>query len=101
MSRVILVLAHYFGSSNGVDIIELDSSITTKQQAWDEAMKHKGRETNTFNDVRAKVIEIDDREALRVKPRKLTWKERFTGRIDPAVTNPSLPTKSLNHDAQI
>ncbi|WP_313318076.1 hypothetical protein [Pseudomonas sp.] len=76
MSRFIAVVHGWHVESKGFDIHELTAS--TAQGADDEACLLAARREATFDRTAYVVVEIDDREHL---PRRLTWRERLTGRI--------------------
>ncbi|MFF7859747.1 hypothetical protein [Pseudomonas monteilii] len=76
MSRFIAVIHGWHVDSNGFDVIEL--AATDKKSADDEACLLAARRRDTFDCTAYVAVEIDDREHL---PRRLTWRERLTGRI--------------------
>ncbi|MBF8746843.1 hypothetical protein [Pseudomonas monteilii] len=76
MSRFIAVVHGWHVESKGFDIHELTAS--TAQGADDEACLLAARRDAAFDRTAYVVVEIDDREHL---PRRLTWRERLTGRI--------------------
>lgn len=78
MARYIAVLHGWFVNSNGFDVHELKS--TDREMAYDEAVLLKHKRESTFNKCAFTVVEIADNERL---PRKLTLRERLTGRTNP------------------
>lgn len=76
MSRFIAVVHGWHVESKGFDIHELTAS--TAQVADDEACLLAARRDAAFDRTAYVVVEVDDREHL---PRRLTWRERLTGRI--------------------
>ncbi|MDD2056559.1 hypothetical protein NPS58_03750 [Pseudomonas putida] len=76
MSRFIAVVHGWHVSSKGFDVHELNA--TTQQTADDEACLLAARRDAAFDRTAYVVVEVDDREHL---PRRLTWRERLTGKI--------------------
>lgn len=76
MSRFIAVIHGWHVDSNGFDVHQL--SATDKKAADDETCLLGARRNPVFDRSAYVVVEVDDREHL---PRKLTWRERFTGRL--------------------
>ncbi|WP_410480734.1 hypothetical protein ACJ70E_16115 [Pseudomonas plecoglossicida] len=76
MSRFIAVVHGWHVESKGFDVRELTAS--TAQGADDEACLLAARRDAAFDRTAYVVVEVDDREHL---PRRLTWRERLTGRI--------------------
>ncbi|WP_336202951.1 hypothetical protein [Pseudomonas guariconensis] len=76
MSRFIAVVHGWHVESKGFDVHEL--AARTAQSADNEACLLAARRDATFDRTAYVVVELDDREHL---PRRLTLRERFTGRI--------------------
>lgn len=77
MSRFVGVVHGWHVDSKGFDVHQLKA--TTKDQAEDEALLLAARRDATFDRTACVVVEIDDREHF---PRKLTWRERITGKLE-------------------
>ena len=77
MSRFIAVIHGWHVESNGFNVHDL--AATDQKAADDEALLLAARRRDTFDRTAYVAIEIDDREHL---PRRLTWRERLTGRIE-------------------
>jgi endonuclease/exonuclease/phosphatase family metal-dependent hydrolase len=95
MSRFIAIFSQCFGLPGGTIIRELGADVTTRQEAWAYAEREAYRRTDDFNTVTPYILEIGDKETTHFAPRKLTWKERFTGRIDPTITE-SVPVEKID-----
>lgn len=78
MPRYIAVIHGWFVDSNGFDIHELNSS--NREDAYNEAVLLKHARERTFDKCALTVVEITDNEKL---SRKLTLRERLTGRTNP------------------
>ncbi|HBE6752515.1 TPA: hypothetical protein KML76_002980 [Escherichia coli] len=78
MARFIAVIHGWHVSSNGFDVHELKA--TDKESAHNEATLLKHQRVSTFDTCAFTVIEIADHERL---SRKLTLRERLTGRTHP------------------
>lgn len=78
MARYIAVIHGWHVSSNGFDVHELCA--TDKEAAYDEAVLLKHERERTFDKCAFTVVEIADHERL---SRKLTLRERLTGRTNP------------------
>ncbi|VVM36894.1 MULTISPECIES: hypothetical protein [Pseudomonas] len=76
MSRFIAVVHGWHVESKGFDVHDLTAS--TAQAADDEACLIAARRDAAFDRTAYVVVEVDNREHL---PRRLTWRERLTGRI--------------------
>ncbi|KJK14851.1 MULTISPECIES: hypothetical protein [Pseudomonas] len=76
MSRYIAVIHGWHVESKGFDVHELVAG--TPQAADDEACLLAARRDAAFDRTAYVVVEVDDREHL---PRRLTWRERLTGKI--------------------
>lgn len=76
MSRFIAVVHGWHVESKGFDVHELGAR--TPQDADDEACLLAARRDKAFDRTAYVVVEMDDSEHL---PRRLTWRERLTGRI--------------------
>lgn len=76
MARYIAVIHGWFVTSNGFTVRELDA--TSRDQAEKEAAQLRYNRENAFDKCAHLVIEIEDAETL---PRKLTLRERLTGRL--------------------
>ncbi len=77
MSRFIAVIHGWHVDSNGFNLHELKA--TTPKEADDEACLLAARRDAVFDRTAYVVVEVNDREHL---PRRLTWRERLTGRIE-------------------
>lgn len=78
MPRFIAVVHGWFISSNGFNVHALKA--TDKAEAHKEATLLSHQRDSTFDKCAFVVIEIDEIERLKGS-RKLTWRERLTGRI--------------------
>lgn len=78
MPRYIAVVHGWFIDSNGFDVHELNS--ITLESARDEAVLLKHKRASTFDECACVVVEIAEHERL---SRKLTLRERLTGRTNP------------------
>jgi hypothetical protein len=78
MSRFIAVIHGWHVSSNGFNVHELDA--TTKQEAAEKAAYLTTKRQSTFDNCAYVVVEIKPEETIK-RPRKLTWRERLTGRV--------------------
>ena len=76
MSRFIAVIHGWHIESKGFNVHELTAK--TQQTAEDEACLLAARRDAVFDRTAFVVVEIDDREHL---PRRPTWRERLTGKI--------------------
>ena len=76
MSRFIAVIHGWHVESKGFDVHEL--AARAQQAADDEACLLAARRDAAFDRTAYVVVEVDDSEHL---PRRLTWRERLTGRI--------------------
>jgi hypothetical protein len=96
MSRFLIIQHQYFGqgSDRGIEITELGSDVATLEDADKQAMIDKGHLSYSGYEVASIVLQIGEKETTRFAPRKLTWKERWTGRIDPTITE-SIPVEPL------
>lgn len=92
MNRFILVYQQYFGRGNGIRVVELGADVTSSKQAMEQLYIAKGHLSYDGYEVEGTVLEIGAKETTHFAPRKLTWKERFTGRIDPSITE-SIPAE--------
>jgi hypothetical protein len=75
MSRFIAVFHEWHVDSRGFDTVAL-SALDRLQAEMEAALLHRERRGFYSNDFT--LVEIDDREHL---PRRLTWRERLTGKI--------------------
>lgn len=75
MSRFIAVFHEWHVHSRGFETVAL-SALDRLQAEMEAALLHRERRGFYSNDFT--LVEIDDREHL---PRRLTWRERLTGRI--------------------
>jgi len=75
MSRFIAVFHEWHIDSRGFDTIQL-AALDLRQAEMEAALIHRERRGFYSNDFT--LVEIDDREHL---PRRLTWRERLTGKI--------------------
>jgi hypothetical protein len=78
MARYIAVIHGWHVSSNGFDVHELGAK--DKVEAHNEAVLLTHQRESTFDKCAFTVVEITDHERL---PRKLTLRERLTGRTNP------------------
>ena len=78
MARYIAVIHGWFVNSNGFDVRELGA--TDLESAHNEAVLLKYQREDTFDKCAFTVVEIADHERL---SRKLTLRERLTGRTNP------------------
>lgn len=78
MEKYILVVHKFFVHSLGFDIIEIDAK--DEDDAYQKKYAYLGMHNNDTDHYAATVIKI--RETETIKPRRLTLKERFTGRIE-------------------
>lgn len=76
MSRFIAVVHGWHVESKGFDVHELTARTT--QDADDEACLLAARRDTASDRTAYVVVEVHDHEQL---PRRLTWRERLTGRI--------------------
>lgn len=77
MARYIAVIHGWFVSSNGFSTHELKAE--DEDSAHREAIVLMHSRMNTFNHCAYEVIEISQRECL---PRRLSWRERLTGKLE-------------------
>lgn len=77
MSRFIAVIHGWHVESKGFNVNELVA--TDQKSADDEALLLAARRREAFDRTAYVVVEVDDREHL---TRRLTWRERLTGRIE-------------------
>ena len=78
MARFIAVIHGWHVDSKGFDVHELIA--TDKESAYNEAVLLKHKRERTFDKCAFTVVEIADNETL---ARKLTLRERLTGRTNP------------------
>jgi hypothetical protein len=78
MSRFIAVIHGWHVDSNGFNVHEIDA--TTKQEAVEKAAYLTMQRQDTFDKCACVVVEIKPEETIK-RPRKLTWRERLTGRV--------------------
>lgn len=74
--RYIAVIHNWFVSSKGFDVKEL--AATEEEQAHMEACYMAKQRSGDFNSTAYVVLPVRDIETI--APRKLTWRERITGR---------------------
>ena len=79
MARYIAVIHNWFMDSKGFDVLELKS--TDGIQADMEACAIAHKRNGDFNKTACVVVTISDMETI--APRRLTLRERITGRIIP------------------
>lgn len=77
MSRFVAVIHGWHVHSNGFDVHEIEA--TDKQQANEKAAYLTMRRQKTFDECAYVLVEIGAEEAIN-QPRKLTLRERLTGR---------------------
>lgn len=94
MKRYIAVFHRYFGSADKMIAIEFGSEIGTAEEAKREALVRVGQMSYGGYSVAMDLIELGEKETSHFAPRKLTWKERLTGRIDPTITD-AVPVRSI------
>jgi hypothetical protein len=78
MSRFIAVIHGWHVESKGFNVHQLQ--VANAEEAEKEACWLKQQREDTFDRCAYVVVEIDDREHL---PRRLSWRERLTGRLAP------------------
>ncbi|WP_286933891.1 hypothetical protein [Leclercia sp. UBA5958] len=78
MARYIAVIHGWHVDSNGFGVHELNA--IDKESAYKEAVLLKHKRESTFDRCAFTVVEIDDNERM---ARKLTLRERLTGRTNP------------------
>ena len=76
-NRFIAVSHHWFTGSEGLSVIELNSK--SRHEAEKEAALIQVESHSNFKRCATIAVEIGSDEVL--MPRKLTWKERLTGKI--------------------
>jgi hypothetical protein len=76
VSRFIAIIHGWHVYSNGFNVHQIDALSLT--EAEKEACWLKEQREGDFDRCAYAVVEIDDREHL---PRRLTWRERLTGKI--------------------
>jgi hypothetical protein len=76
MKKFIIVIHGWHVSSKGFDIHPVEAP--DLEGAEHEARRLKEQRESSFDKCAYAVIEIDDKEHL---PRKLTWHERLTGKL--------------------
>lgn len=76
--RYIGVFHYWFIQSKGHEAIELGDDL---QRARELADHHLANTTDNFKSGGYAIVRIGKGERL-LKPRKLTWRERLTGKID-------------------
>lgn len=77
MTRYIAVVHHWFVSSNGFTIQEFSAADDDAAQQHADALAH--RMDTTFSKTAVQLVKIGD--AVMLSPRRLSWRERFTGRL--------------------
>lgn len=76
-TRYIAIIHSWFIDSKGFNIIELNA--TDEKQADIEACAIAHKRNSDFNKTACFVLPVNNMEVI--TPRKLTWRERITGRI--------------------
>lgn len=77
MSRFIAVIHGWHVHSNGFNVHQIEAE--DKQEANEKAAYLTMQRQGKFDECAYVLVEIETEEAIR-KPRKLTWRERVTGR---------------------
>ncbi len=75
--KFIAVFHGWFVDDKGFEVKELEAN--DLEDAYKQAIVLKHKRETTFKHIAFKVIPIEDSEIF--MPRKLTWKERITGKI--------------------
>lgn len=75
MAEFVAVVHSWFMDSNGFTIERIDAASEQEARAVAEAMAY--RSASTFNRTAVQLLTLGDKTLL--APRRLTWKERFTG----------------------
>jgi hypothetical protein len=75
--RYLAVIHNWFMDSKGFDLVELKA--TDREQAELEGCYFAKTRNSDFNRTAYLVLEIQENEVL--TSRKLTWRERITGRV--------------------
>jgi hypothetical protein len=78
MARFVAVINNWFMKDSHTDVVEIEAK--TLSDAIDKADAIAQRQSRAFNDTNSRVIVLEDYEVL--ANRRLTWKERFLGRLD-------------------
>jgi hypothetical protein len=78
MSRFIAVIHGWHVHSNGFDVHQINA--TDKQEAAEKAAFLTMQRQGKFDECAYVLVEIQPEDAIK-QPRKLTWRERFTGRV--------------------
>ena len=78
MSRFIAVIHGWHVHSNGFNVHQIDA--TNEQEAAEKAAYLTMQRQGKFDECAYVLVEIDSEEAIK-QPRKLTWRERITGRV--------------------
>jgi hypothetical protein len=79
MKKFIIVVHSWFIDSKYFQVEEIQSE--SKLEAEKEAAYITKQMETTFRKCAYKVIEIHKNEHIKINTRKLTWKERVTGKI--------------------
>jgi len=77
MSRFIAVIHGWHVHSNGFNVHQIEAA--DKQEANEKAAYLTMQRQGKFDECAYVLVEIETEEAIRI-PRKLTWRERLTGR---------------------
>lgn len=91
MSRFVAVVHRWHVHSNGFFIEEIEAASEAEAQEKAEALAH--RLNRPFNSAAVHLLSIGDR--VIIKPRRLTWRERLLGKMQPP---PPLKTMSEASD---
>jgi len=78
VSRFIAVIHGWHVHSNGFNVHQIDA--TDKQEAAEKAAFLTVQRQNKFDECAYVLVEIKPGEEMK-RPRKLTWRERITGRF--------------------
>lgn len=78
MSRFITVIHGWHVHSNGFDVHQIEAN--TQQEAAEKAAYLTMQRQGKFDECAYVLVEIQSEEAIK-QPRKLTWRERITGRV--------------------
>ncbi|MEN4561777.1 hypothetical protein [Pantoea agglomerans] len=79
MSRFIAVIHGWHVHSNGFNVHQIDAA--NEQEAAEKAAYLTMQRQAKFDECAYVLVEIQSEEAIK-QPRKLSWRERFTGRVE-------------------
>ncbi|WP_278495566.1 hypothetical protein [Pantoea vagans] len=78
MSRFLAVIHGWHVHSNGFNVHQIDA--TNEQQAAEKAAYLTMQRQGKFDECAYVLVEIESEEAIK-QPRKLSWRERISGRM--------------------